>query len=384
MTKQWFGWKIFHLFFYVLEQLTFYNNEAERLEDQMIFEDNDIETRDVDFLTEKFFSYIYKYVFPKDYFENREFYESHNCRFRFYKEDVERIQSAYNLAKDIHEGTFRDEDPNIDYFAHSLSVAYEVAKNGGSTDQIIAALLHDVREDDLVLRILNNRELAKIFRDEGVELITRKLCKFRNEDDATLMRKEGESEEDYWRRITLFAKKRLLGISEADKGKFCYLETPEDTSIKLPLDEYYKKVASTNGAVFDKISDKKNNLKSFGRMLASLPNKTTKESEKLFKRARKNIDEVRRYLLPIARERYSLLAKELEMITNRLENRLHIAEIWFYGYKFSYWQGEENSTEDFTHGMDFPSWDGKPTEDFTHGMNFPYWQGEENSTAESI
>ena len=59
--------------------------------------------------------------------------------------DIEKIQSAYEYAKGLHEGQFRvSGDP---YISHPVAVAEVVAGLGLDTDSICAALLHDTVED---------------------------------------------------------------------------------------------------------------------------------------------------------------------------------------------------------------------------------------------
>ncbi len=61
------------------------------------------------------------------------------------KYDVEKIQGAYEYAKELHEGQFRKSGEP--YISHPLSVACIVATLRLDTDSICAALLHDILED---------------------------------------------------------------------------------------------------------------------------------------------------------------------------------------------------------------------------------------------
>lgn len=57
-----------------------------------------------------------------------------------------RISAAFALAALVHEKQTR-KSTNIPYISHPMAVAAQVAVWGGSEDQFIAALLHDVVED---------------------------------------------------------------------------------------------------------------------------------------------------------------------------------------------------------------------------------------------
>ena len=59
--------------------------------------------------------------------------------------DLEKIGSAYDFARELHEGQFRvSGEP---YISHPIAVAEIVAGLGLDTDSIVAALLHDTVED---------------------------------------------------------------------------------------------------------------------------------------------------------------------------------------------------------------------------------------------
>lgn len=57
-----------------------------------------------------------------------------------------RISAAFALAALVHEKQTR-KSSNVPYISHPMAVAAQVAVWGGSEDQFIAALLHDVVED---------------------------------------------------------------------------------------------------------------------------------------------------------------------------------------------------------------------------------------------
>lgn len=59
---------------------------------------------------------------------------------------IDRISAAFALAALVHEKQTR-KSTNIPYISHPMAVAAQVAVWGGSEDQFIAALLHDVVED---------------------------------------------------------------------------------------------------------------------------------------------------------------------------------------------------------------------------------------------
>lgn len=59
---------------------------------------------------------------------------------------TDRISAAFALAALVHEKQTR-KSTDIPYISHPMAVAAQVAVWGGSEDQFIAALLHDVVED---------------------------------------------------------------------------------------------------------------------------------------------------------------------------------------------------------------------------------------------
>jgi (p)ppGpp synthase/HD superfamily hydrolase len=72
-----------------------------------------------------------------------------------------RFDSALQLACDLHRGQTR-KGTGIPYVTHLLSVASLVAENGGTEDQVIAALLHDAVEDQG-----GERTARRILREMG-------------------------------------------------------------------------------------------------------------------------------------------------------------------------------------------------------------------------
>lgn len=218
----------------------------------------------------------------------------------FFPEDIRRIKIAYGLARDLHDGVFREEgESSLPYLIHPLEVAYEVMKCGGSSSEVIAALLHDVREDVDDLKNSDNELVAEVFQDREVELITRLLSKFRY--------RNGE-------------------LVELDK------------------DEYYKKVFGSESAVFIKMIDRLCNLRSFGRMLDGIEDKSDSQAREILARVKKNIYVTRKYLL-ISKDKkgYAMVKKELEMLVNKLETRLQIMETWWAVEKQPFYQGLESN-----------------------------------------
>ena len=59
--------------------------------------------------------------------------------------DFEKIQRAYEYARELHEGQFRKSGEA--YICHPVAVAKIVASLGLDTDSVCAALLHDTVED---------------------------------------------------------------------------------------------------------------------------------------------------------------------------------------------------------------------------------------------
>lgn len=73
--------------------------------------------------------------------------------------DLKLINKAYNLAKEAHEGQFRDSGEP--YILHPVSVAEILVNLGMDTESIVAALLHDVVEDTEVTLEEVEKEFSK-------------------------------------------------------------------------------------------------------------------------------------------------------------------------------------------------------------------------------
>ena len=70
--------------------------------------------------------------------------------------DLKRIQEAFELGKQSHEGQKRKSGEP--YFTHCIAVTHMLADMGADADTLIAALLHDTVEDtDLTLKEINKR-----------------------------------------------------------------------------------------------------------------------------------------------------------------------------------------------------------------------------------
>ena len=81
------------------------------------------------------------------------------------KPAVDSIKSAYELAKQAHEGQFRKSGEP--YITHPTAVATILAELGMDAETIIAALLHDVIEDTAVTKY----ELRQKFDDSVADLV---------------------------------------------------------------------------------------------------------------------------------------------------------------------------------------------------------------------
>jgi GTP pyrophosphokinase len=64
---------------------------------------------------------------------------------------TDRLSKAFEFARQSHAGQLR-KGTQIAYLSHPMAVAAIVFEHGGSEDQVIAALLHDVMEDCGVTR----------------------------------------------------------------------------------------------------------------------------------------------------------------------------------------------------------------------------------------
>ena len=63
---------------------------------------------------------------------------------------LDKIEMAYNYAKRLHQGTFRESGE--EYIIHPLNVAYILAEMHADTDTICAGLLHDTLEDTNLIK----------------------------------------------------------------------------------------------------------------------------------------------------------------------------------------------------------------------------------------
>ena len=80
-------------------------------------------------------------------------------------EEVEIITKAYNVAKDLHEGQFRESGEP--YIIHPLNVAYILADMKADRDTVCAGLLHDTIEDTKMTK----EELAELFNPDVANLV---------------------------------------------------------------------------------------------------------------------------------------------------------------------------------------------------------------------
>lgn len=80
-------------------------------------------------------------------------------------EENERIIKAYNYAKSLHEGQYRQSGEP--YIIHPLHVAFILAQMHADTDTICAGLLHDTLEDTETTK----DEIAKEFNEEVAKLV---------------------------------------------------------------------------------------------------------------------------------------------------------------------------------------------------------------------
>ena len=103
--------------------------------------------------------------------------------------DMERIEVAYQLAKEKHSGQFRQSGEP--YIIHPLAVATIVAELGMDTESVMAALLHDVVEDtDVSLEQIEKkfgREIASLV--DGLTKLGRIPYSSREEQQAENIRK---------------------------------------------------------------------------------------------------------------------------------------------------------------------------------------------------
>ncbi len=166
------------------------------------------------------------------------------------------------VAYPAHKNQYRDEGP--EYIIHPLEVALEAIKHGENATVVGAALLHDVREDTC-LQYLPKWKLQEIFKSQEVEYLTKLLSKIR-----------------YDKKIT--NKTYLHNLRQ------------EPAAVRL------------------KLYDRKVNLISFGRLVLSQP-----------ERVGRQIEQTRANIIPLGMEKYKDLAREIEILTDKLEERLDYA-----------------------------------------------------------
>ena len=103
--------------------------------------------------------------------------------------DLERISSAYKLAKDAHNGQKRKD--GSEYITHCIAAADICVEMGLDEDSIVAALLHDVIEDTSITA----DEITKMFGPtvaelvEGVTKLTRVQYTSREDEQMENLRK---------------------------------------------------------------------------------------------------------------------------------------------------------------------------------------------------
>jgi (p)ppGpp synthase/HD superfamily hydrolase len=80
----------------------------------------------------------------------------------------QRLVEAFDYAADLHRDQ-KKKGTSIPYLAHLLGVASLVAENGGTEDEVIAALLHDAAEDQGGKKVLN--EISEQFGDHVASIV---------------------------------------------------------------------------------------------------------------------------------------------------------------------------------------------------------------------
>lgn len=81
-----------------------------------------------------------------------------------------RFDDALTLAHDLHRDQVR-KGSGVPYITHLLGVASLVGENGGTEDQVIAALLHDAIEDCIDVRPDIRTEIGDKFGDEVLAIV---------------------------------------------------------------------------------------------------------------------------------------------------------------------------------------------------------------------
>ncbi len=84
---------------------------------------------------------------------------------KYDKEDISEIKKAYEFAKLLHEGQYRQSGEA--YITHPLNVAYILAEMNADKDTICAGLLHDTVEDTKII----NEDIATLFNPAVAKLV---------------------------------------------------------------------------------------------------------------------------------------------------------------------------------------------------------------------
>ncbi len=204
----------------------------------------------------------------------------------FQDEDKKRIRFAWAQACLFHKGQKRKEKNSkgelLPYVIHPLEVALSVLEMGGGPAAVMAALLHDIREDDKWVKKRKRDELVKLFRGRVVEVLTRLVSKYRL--------------------------------------------SPKGRVIKLSLPRYFEKLNQEPEAVFIKAIDRLKNLMSCGRILDQAANVSQQEFATAVSFVRTQIQETDQFVIPLAENHYAKLTKKLKSLNFKLSIRLQVAE----------------------------------------------------------
>lgn len=124
--------------------------------------------------------------------------------------DLDKIQRAYEYAKELHAGQFRKSGE--EYIIHPIAVAEIVANYGLDTDSICAAFLHDTLED--CFDKVDTAKMKKEFGQDVLEIVNglTKMVRFHFED------KDEETMENLRKMFLAMAKDiRVILIKLADR-----------------------------------------------------------------------------------------------------------------------------------------------------------------------
>ena len=80
-------------------------------------------------------------------------------------EEVEKVTNAYNYAKEMHKGQYRESGE--EYITHPVNVAYILAEMHADGDTICAGLLHDTIEDTPATK----EDIAHFFNQNVANLV---------------------------------------------------------------------------------------------------------------------------------------------------------------------------------------------------------------------